>query len=334
MKTKVKLEEVKGIGPQTAKRLRAAGFPNVETVAATPAKELMVKANYKELNPALRIVAAAREALGNAFISAWDHYKMTKNRSRCTTGSKALDRLLGGGVETGTITEFTGKYGSGKTQICHSLAVLAQLKPEEGGLGGGVLFFDTEGTFSSKRVYDIAEKRGLDPEATLHNIILSRVYTSDHQTFLLDHAFQLCPEQNIRLVIVDSAISHFRGEYVGRESLSERQQKLNFYLHKLLRLAEAYNLAAVITNQAIDRPVQTYAPQLYLGNPTGGNIIAHASNTRVWLRRGKGKVPSVRVARVLASVDLPEQECVFRISEKGIEDTEDYEPEKGEVESV
>ena len=321
----VKLEEVKGIGPQIAKRLRAAGFPNVETVAATPARELKVKANYKKLDPALRIVAAAREALGNTFISAWDHYQMAKNRLRCKTGSGALDDLLGGGVETGTITEFTGKYGSGKTQICHCLAVLAQLKPEEGGLGGGVLYFDTEGTFSSKRVYDIAESRGLDPEATLHNIILSRVYTSDHQTFLLEHAFELCPRENIRLVVVDSAVSHFRSEYLGRESLSERQQKLNRYLHKLLKLAAVYNLAAVVTNQAIDKPVQTYSPYATaLGDPTGGNIMAHASNTRVWLRRGKSnKTPSLRIARILASVDLPEQECLFRITDRGIEDAEE-----------
>ena len=327
----MKLEEVKGVGPSVARRLRAAGFINVETVAATPAKELMIKADYKKLGPALKIVAAARQALGNAFISAWDIYQMTKNRLKCTTGSSALDALLGGGVESQTITEFTGKYGSGKTQICHSLAVTAQLKPEKGGLGGQVLFFDTEGTFSSERAYQIACKNGLDPEDSLNNITLSRAYTSDHQTFLLDHAFKLCAEQNIRLVIVDSAISHFRGEYVGRESLSERQQKLNSYLHKLSRLAQIYNLAAVITNQAIDRPVASYVPTPFLGDPTGGNIIAHASNTRVWLRRAKPK-RSTRVARIMASSNLPEGECVFRITGRGIEDVEDYQPTENTIE--
>jgi DNA repair protein RadA len=321
----LRLEEIRGVGPSIAKKLRGAGFFNVETVAATPAKEIMQKLGYKKLSQAEKIVNAAREALGGVFISAWDYYQMSKNRLRCTTGSKALDTLLGGGIETGTITEATGKNGSGKTQLCHCLAVMAQLDPGSGGLGGEVLFFDTEGTFSSERIYQIASNRGLNPEEALRNIIVSRAYTSDHQMFLLNHAFKLCAEENIKLVIVDSAISHFRSEYVGREVLSERQQRLNSYLHKLLRLAIIYNLAVVITNQAIDKPVATYIPEPYLGDPVGGNVMGHASNTRIWLRRTKGKT-SKRVARLLASSKLPEGECVFCITEKGIEDAEDYEP--------
>jgi len=204
--------------------------------------------------------------------------------------------------------------------------VRAQLKPEEGGLGANVLFFDTEGTFSSERVYQIASHNGFNPDQALHNVILSRVYTSDHQMFLLGHAFQLCAEQNVKLVVVDSAISHFRGEYLGRETLSERQQKLNSYMHKLLRLAEIYNLAVVITNQAQAEPVVSYVPKPILGRPTGGNIMGHASNTRIWLRRAaKG---SVRVARVFDSPCLPESECIFSITDKGVEDVPEAEAVK------
>jgi len=321
----LKLEEIKGVGEAIAKRLRAAGFINVESVAVTPAKELKDKLGYKDLKPAARIVEAAREALGTKFITAWEHWQMTKTRMRCKTGSKALDALLGGGIETQAITELAGEYGAGKTQLCFSLCLRAQLKPEEGGLGGNVLFFDTEGTFSSERVYQVASHNGFNPDELLHNITLSRVYTSDHQMFLLDHAFQLCAEQNVKLVVVDSAISHFRGEYVGRESLSERQQKLNSYMHKLLRLAEIYNLAVVITNQAQAEPVVSYVPKPIPGRPTGGNIMGHASNTRVWLKRAK---ESIRVARVFDSPYLPEGECIFRITDKGIEDVEEKEAAK------
>jgi DNA repair protein RadA len=222
-------------------------------------------------------------------MTAWEHLQMTRSRLKCTTGSKALDELLGGGIETHAITELVGEYGAGKTQLCLNLCVRAQLKPEEGGLGGGVLFFDTEGTFSSERIYQIASHNGYNPDELLHNITISRVYTSD---------------------------------YLGREALSERQQRLNLYLHKLLRLAEIYGIAVVITNQAQAEPVTTYTYKPVQGRPAGGNIMAHASNTRVWLKRSKG---SIRIARVFDSPWLPEGECPFRITEKGIEDVEEEE---------
>lgn len=240
---------------------------------------------------------------------------------RCTTGSKALNSLLGGGIETQAITELVGQYGSGKTQLCLMLWLTAQLKSENGGFGGSVLFFDTEGTFSSKRIHQIAAQNGLNPDELLHNIIISRVYTSDHQMFLLDNAFEKCAEERVKVVIVDSVISHFRGEFLGRETLAERQQKLNLYMHKLLRLAEILNLAVVVTTQAQADPTPSYGYRAITDRPTGGHVLAHACNTRVWLRRGKGRLK--RVARVFDSPCLPEGECIFQITEKGIEDTEE-----------
>jgi len=317
----LELDQIEGVGKAKAKRLREAGIANVETLAVTPARELKQKAGYSDIKSAIRIVEAAREALGCRFMTGWEHWQMTQNRLKCTTGSRALNNLLGGGIETQAITELVGQYGSGKTQLCLMLCATAQLKPENGGFGGNVLFFDTEGTFSSKRVYQIAAENGLDPGETLQNIIISRVYTSDHQMFLLDNAFEKCAEEKVKLVIVDSIISHFRGEFLGRETLADRQQKLNLYLHKLLRLAEIFNLAVVITNQAQSDPTPQYGSYI-TDRPAGGNILAHASNTRVWLRRGKGG-RSKRVARVFDSPCLPEGECVFKITEKGIEDTEE-----------
>jgi DNA repair protein RadA len=182
----LELEQIPGVGKSIAKRLKEAGFANAETLAITTARELKEKAKYEKLEAAQRIVEAAREALGCRFMTALEYWELEKKKLRCTTGSKALDGVLGGGIETRAITEFGGKFGSGKTQICLMLCVTAQLKPEEGGFGGRVLFFDTEGTFSSRRVYQIAAENGLDPGQALNNIILSRVYTSDHQMFLLE----------------------------------------------------------------------------------------------------------------------------------------------------
>jgi len=315
----LELEQIEGVGKATAERLRKAGFANVETLAVTPARELKERAGYNDLESAQKIVDAAREAMGFRFITAWEHWQMTQNRMRCTTGSRALNSLLGGGVETQAITELVGQYGSGKTQLCLMLCITAQLKPENGGLGGSVLFFDTEGTFTSQRIHQIAAQNGSNPEEILHNIMLSRVYTSDHQMFLLDNAFEKCAEEKVKLVIVDSVISHFRGEFLGRETLADRQQKLNLYMHKLLRLAEILNLAVVVTNQAQSDPTPSYGYGV-TDRPAGGNILAHACNTRVWLRRSKG---SKRIAKVFDSPCLPEGECAFQVTEKGIEDAEE-----------
>jgi RecA/RadA recombinase len=200
------------------------------------------------------------------------------------------------------------------SQICMKLSINAQLPPDQGGLEGRTLFIDTEGTFSAQRVHQMAESMGLEPEKILEGIIYSRVYNSDHQILTVDHAFKVCKEENVKLLVVDSVLSHFRGEYIGRESLSERQQRLNSHLHKLLRIAQALNLAVAITNQ-----VQAN-PQAFFGDPTrpaGGNILAHASTHRVMLKRASG---GLRVAKIIDSPYLPEGETYFQIREKGVED--------------
>jgi DNA repair protein RadA len=314
-KKPLKLTDLEGVGDATAKRLRDAGIGSVETLAVTPLRELMQRAGLGE-QTALKLSGMARDLVGSGFISALELYQKRKGMIRCTTGSKALDKLLAGGIETQAMTELVGEYGTGKTQICLTLSVTAQLPPEKGGFGGGVIFFDTEATFSSERIYEICQAMGLDPEPILNGILISRVYTSDHQILLLEQAFKICQEEGIKLVVVDSLISHFRGEYIGRESLSERQQKLNNYLHKLMRLAEVFNLAVVVTNQAQADPAQ------FFGNPNkpaGGHVLAHACTHRIMLRRSKGQK---RIAQIFDSPYIPSGECVFQISKKGIEDAE------------
>lgn len=316
MSEDVELEDLKGVGRVTAEKLRGAGVNSVEELAVTPIRELSEKAELSKQS-ALKLSEIARRLMNMSFVSAMELWEKRKDMMRCSTGSEALDDLLAGGIETKAMTEFVGEYGSGKTQICLKLCVNAQLSPEQGGLSGGVLFFDTEGTFSAQRIHQIAQAMELSPDPILDRILVSRVYTSDHQILLLDHAFKICREEGIKLVVVDSLISHFRSEYIGRESLAERQQKLNNYLHKLLRLAEVYNLAVVVTNQAQANP------NAFFGNPdrpAGGHVIAHACTHRVMLRKSKGPK---RIARIFDSPYIPERECAFRISEKGIEDLEE-----------
>ncbi|MFX1519852.1 MAG: DNA repair and recombination protein RadA [Promethearchaeota archaeon] len=309
----VELEDLPGVGPATAAKLKEAGYTSLEALAVASPKELSTAVEIGE-STAQKIVQAAREQLEIGYSTALDFYEVRKSVGRITTGSEQLDALFGGGVETNAITELFGEFRAGKTQICHQLCIKVQLPPEKGGLNGSALYVDTEGTFRPERLVQMMEPEGLELEPTLQNIIYARAYNSDHQILLIEEAPTLIQEKNIKLVIVDALTSYFRSEYIGRGTLAERQQKLNKHLHQLLRLAEVHNLAVVATNQVMAKP------DMFFGDPTtpvGGHIVAHACTTRVYLRKSKG---DRRVARVVDSPCLPEAEAVFVIKEEGIGD--------------
>jgi DNA repair protein RadA len=161
---------------------------------------------------------------------------------------------------------------------------------------------------------EIAQTRELPTDTVLKNIIVARAFNSDHQILIAQKLEQIIKEKNIKLVIVDSIISHFRAEYLGRESLPIRQQRLNQHLHRLLRTAEIFNIPVVVTNQVVASPDAFLGPT---NKPAGGNILAHLSTNRVFLRKGKRYT---RIARIIDSPYLPEGECIFKITEKGVED--------------
>ena len=308
-----RIEDIPGMGPSTANKLRELGFHTVESLAMATVREL-VQAGISEKR-AFEIIDAARSSSSLSFIRVDELLEKRQNILRLTTGSEKLDGLLGGGLETQAITEFYGEYGSGKSQIAHQACVNVQLPPEKGGLGGGALYIDTENTFRPERIVQMAKFRGLDPQKVVKNIIWAEAYTSDHQMFLLENADKVIKENNIRLIVVDSLTAHFRSEYIGRENLALRQQKLNQHMHKLIRLARAFNAVALVTNQVMSSPEVYFSETI---RPIGGHIVAHTSHTRVFLR--KSARGPVRIARLVSSPYLPEGECLFKITENGIED--------------
>ena len=306
------IEDIPGIGPATAEKLRELGFHTVESLATATIKELTaVGIGEKQ---AAKIISEARSSIALTFIKADELIKMRKNVLRLTTGSRALNELLGGGIETQTITEFYGEYGVGKSIFCHQLAVNVQLPVERGGLDGGALYIDTEQTFRPEWILRMANHLGLDPDQVAKRIIYSEAYNSDHQILLLEEADKAIKENNVRLIIVDSLTAHFRSEYLGKEMLAERQQKLNNHMHKLLRLARAFNAAAVVTNQVMSKPDQFFSVGV---EPVGGHVVAHTSHTRIFLRKTSGQI---RIARLVSSPYLPEGERVFKITEEGVVD--------------
>ena len=323
VKKKVKKEkemtlgDLPGVGPAAVERLEAAGIFDLMGVAVMGPKELGEMAGLGEA-AARKAIQAARKMMDLGFQSGLEFAEKRQEVLNITTGSKEFDNLLGGkGLETKAITEAFGAYGSGKTQLGLSLAVNCQIPAELGGAEGKAVYIDTEGTFRPERVKQIAEAKGMNPESVLKNILVARAFNSDHQILLIDKVGELIKDgEPIRIVVIDSLTAHFRAEFSGRGQLADRQQKLNKYLHKLMQMAEQFNLAVYVTNQVMSNPAMMF------GDPTtaiGGNIVGHASTFRIYIRRGK---KGSRVAKLIDSPNLPDDECIFWVGAGGVNDEE------------
>ncbi len=307
------LSDIPGVGEKIAQKIKEAGYIDMMSIAAASSRELAEAATVGEATAA-KIIEVAREMMDIGYETADKVFEKRLAMQRITTGSKNLDDLLGGGIETMGITEAYGQFASGKSQLAFQLAVNVQLPKEKGGLEGKCLFIDTEGTFRPERINQIAQASGLDPNETLKNIIIARAYNSDHQVILAEKAGELIKKENIKLVIVDSVTGAFRGDFTGRGTLAERQQRLNRHLHTLKRLADVYNVAIYYTNQVMSNPA------IMFGDPTtpiGGHIIGHFADTRVYLRKSKDQF---RVAKIKDSPNLPEGEAVFLVTPEGLKD--------------
>lgn len=313
------IEDLPGVGDKTAEKLKANGYKNLLAIATTSPWELKEKMGEGFGDEtADKVIQAARDAVGMGFKTAEEALKHRETIGKISTGSKNLDTLLGGGVETQAITEAYGSFGSSKTQLAFQLAINVQKPKEDGGMGGGAIFIDTENTFRPERLKQLAEANGVDPEKALKNVFFTRAFNSDHQITLVEKDLEELVENNkISLVIIDSLTSHFRSDYSGRGELAERQQILNKHMHALQRMAERHNLAVYITNQVMADP------SMMFGDPTrpiGGHIVGHQSTYRVYLRKSKGEK---RIARMIDSPHLPEQDTIFTVTEKGIGDPKD-----------
>jgi DNA repair protein RadA len=317
----LELQDVEGIGPTIERKLKEADITSVMELAVTSAEQLAVDINSSKDSAATFIMAAQtllRESnvLEKEFVTASSLLEKRKSMHRCSTGSRSLDELLLGGIETQAITEFYGEFGSGKSQISHTLCAMASRPLNEKGLNGKVIYVDTEGTFRPERLQQIAESREFNPLEVLKNTVVCKVYNSSHLELIIKDLGKYINDFKAKLVIIDSIISLHRAEYTGRGTLADRQQKLNSILHKLVRVAELFNVVIVITNQ-----VQT-SPDSFIGDPTkpaGGNVIGHSSTYRIYLRKSGDN----RLAKIIDSPYHPYSDTRFTINEKGIDDLED-----------
>ncbi len=309
------LEDLPGIGTGTIGNLKKIGFTTVEHLATATPRELVFTGSGIGEEVAVKIIEEAKkiDKFAVQFVTAEEYVKLSGPIVRLTSGCSSLDRLLRGGLRKKSITELFGEFGCGKSQICHQLAVTVQLPLEEGGLDGGCMYIDTEKVFEANRCREMAERfPSLDPDKIFKRIFVAKAHNSVHQMMLLDHSDKIIKENNIKLIIIDSLTSHFRSEYLGRGTLAPRQQLINKHMHKLKRLACAFDCVAVVTNQVLSTP-DGYSG--YTPSPIGGHIVGHMAHTRLFIRKGQR---SQRIVQVTASPFLPWGETPIMISDGGI----------------
>ena len=309
-----KIDELPGVGPATAEKLREAGFDNLLSLAVMAPGDLAEQAELGEAVAAKIISAAKRMANIGGFISGEALLERRRQVQKLRSRVQSIDDLLGGGFETQALVEVYGEFGSGKTQIGHQLAVNCTLPVEEGGLDGDVFYIDTEDTFRPERITQMARGYGLDPDKVLARIHVARAYNSDHQMLLAEEIKRMSKGLNVKMIIVDSLTSHFRAEYIGRGMLANRQQKLNRHLKDLKQLATVNNALILVTNQVHSKPDAMWGDPT---KPIGGHILAHASTFRLYLRKAKA---GRRIARLVDSPNLPDGECVYQVTQEGLRD--------------
>jgi DNA repair protein RadA len=335
------LEDLPGVGPATAEKLQDNGFDSYQGLAVASPGELSNTADVGE-SSAADIINAARDAADvGGFETGATVLERREQIGKLSWGVDEVDELLGGGVETQSITEVYGEFGSGKSQVTHQLSIMVQLPQEHGGLHGSAIFVDSEDTFRPERIDDMVrglpeetqeamlEEReiegSIDDDETMKALVdsfleyihVAKAFNSSHQMLLADKAQELASEHEdaeypVRLLCVDSLTAHFRAEYVGRGELAGRQQKLNKHLHALEKVGNLYNTAVLVTNQVASNP------DSFFGDPTqpiGGNILGHKSTFRMYLRKSKG---DKRIVRLVDAPNLADGEAVMRIEGDGL----------------
>ena len=343
--------DLEGVGAVRKQRLLDSGITNPMDLMVRGPVEI-ADITGMDRDQAENVVSAARDfmikndIMSKTFQTGREKLQERKtiiDKNRISAGCDALNDLLGGGFEPQAVTEFYGIYGSGKTQICHTAAVMAQLTKDKGGLEGEVIWIDTEGTFRPERIRDIVIDRELVPlqertkksdpkipvnekdvDEFLDKIMVANATNASHQELIVDKIREMLKVHKqeeegqktaprVVLIIVDSLTTHFRVEYTGRGLLQPKQASLNQHIHKLIKTAEIYNIAVIFTNQVIANPEGFGNPI----KPVGGNVLAHASTYRIYLKKGAGVK---RVAKMDDSPMHEQKEVVFETTIAGCVD--------------
>jgi len=329
----LKLEDAKGLGPASIKLINEEKiYDTMSLICKNPT--WLKDVTGMERNRAIKIFKEIKTSLIDAGLitdevcSARDLLKVRKGTKRIKVGCKSIDELLNGGVETKCITEFFGENGVGKTQMSHTLAIQVQLPIEQGGLATKenptptTLFLDTEGTCRPERLVQIAISRGYakdedDALRFLDNVIVQKCNTANDLYLKIQEIMSSIKELNISLIILDSATALFRSEFTGRGEGYAKFGLINQMLGDLKSIAENFNISIIFINQIYHSPDADYGAEH--DRPYGGNVLGHAIPYRIILKKSGKK----RVARIFKSPYQPNDDAIYIVTEKGIDDFTD-----------
>ncbi|MGV9170909.1 MAG: hypothetical protein ACOC38_13365 [Promethearchaeia archaeon] len=275
------LEEMKGIGPLTAKKLQDAGISSAEMLAYQVSGNLRVR-GLKE-DKLRDFIRQARQLLPFTELRpATEVEKEINHKRQLTTGSPTLDNRLQGGLYAGSLVEFYGPAASGKSQWCHQLAVTSQLPTERGGLGGKVIRIDAEGSFSPLLIQVMAKRFNLDPDNVMQHIETIHIMNREHIVEFRDALSTGCTEE-VGVVVVDTLGKLFATELARGYDYDICRAGLNRTLERFQDIALATGTTFVYANR-VHRGSEHHNSVLTT-LPVNGKYMAHMAHYRFKLKK-------------------------------------------------
>jgi len=312
------VSQLEGIGAVTTKKLESFGITNIIDICVRGGKEVSIISGVDKIKSNNWVFNSQKILEDNGLIRKTDMdimdlmaYQEAQPRlaSKCTE----VDDLFSGGLVSESVYEVYGEFGCGKTQLCLSLAAEALGNDEH------VIWIDCEDTFKPRRLREIMIARELATEETVDSKLekVKYFYTPNTEQLLgtVDSLSKLLLEIKPRIVILDGAIGQFREEYLGRGTLSERQNQIARLMTHIKNISFYFRCVVLFTNQVQSDPSVMFGDPI---KPIGGNIVAHASSYRVYLKKSGKK----RIARMIDSPEHEQKDAAYQLTVKGIEDAE------------
>lgn len=320
---KFRLSKIDGIGPTKEKRMNDNGIKYLQDICML-SPHTLTRITNGELPEWEKIWIKTKEklesmgAVRKSYVGIKEDYEYEKNLERLSLGCETLDYLFGGGVPKESLTEFFGKFGSGKTQILITIAVEAIQR------GKKVILIDCENTFKVERFLGIARARGYiknqDDEEKFFNSFRKMGCSNSLETRkVLENLTECMLKDSIDVILVDGVIGQIRKEYIGRSELSDRQQYLKPFMERLGSLPMYLRCWVFFSNQVTETPDSFGTDPI---RPIGGNVVGHEATYRVYFSHFDTSDVKWR-AKIWDSPEHSRQELVFKLGAKGVEDNEE-----------
>lgn len=315
-KPDIGLQQLKGLGEATDKKLTGYGVSNLYDLCVRGAKEIC-EMTGADMDTCQGWVLKAKAKLGELGLvrktdmTALELYDYQENIKKIPIGMADLDKLFDGGLHPESLYEIYGEFGSGKTQ--YALTACAVVLAS----GGHIIWLDCEDTFKPKRLVQILVARELvededEAKTLLANILIRHVPNTEDYELEEGRLTDYLVKQHAELIVIDGIIGQYAEEYIGRGTLSNRQNKLRRVMTHLKNICFYFSNVVLFTNQVQTDPSVMFADPI---KPIGGNVVAHASTYRIYFKKSGKK----RIARMVDSPKDDLIECQYALSIKGID---------------